>query len=61
MRRNLYIAVVGANEPIPRVSKKSVTNPMTSSTGVGQRTVVLRRAARVAPIMKATPAKLMAT
>jgi hypothetical protein len=34
---------------------------MISSTGVGQRTAVLRRAARIAPMMKATPAKLMAT
>jgi hypothetical protein len=33
---------------------------MPSSIGVGQRTVVLRRAARIAPKMKAVPAKLMA-
>jgi hypothetical protein len=33
---------------------------MTSSTGVGQRTVVLRRAARIAPMTNATPARLIA-
>ena len=55
------MAVVGANEPIPKESKKSVTKPMTSSRGFGQRTVELRRAARIAPTMKAAPAMLMAT
>src|SRR5262249_53668437 len=29
--QNLYIAVVGANEPMPRVSKKLVTNPINDS------------------------------
>ncbi len=61
IRVNLYIAVVGANEPIPKVSKKSVTNPMTSSSSVGRRTVALRRAAMMAPMTKATPARPMAT
>ncbi len=32
---NLKIAVVGANEPMPSVSKKFVTNPIASPSGVG--------------------------
>ena len=35
-RPSLYIDDVVANDPIPSVSKKSVTAPMTSCTGVGQ-------------------------
>lgn len=37
IRPSLKIAVVGANEPIPSVSKKFVTNPTTHSNGVGLR------------------------
>jgi hypothetical protein len=32
--RNLKMAVVGANDPMPRVSKKLVTNPVPTSTAV---------------------------
>ena len=32
--KNLKIAVVGANEPMPSVSKKLVTNPVPSSSAV---------------------------
>ena len=35
-RRTSRIAVVGANEPMPRVSKKFVTKPMTSSRSEGR-------------------------
>ncbi len=54
------MAVVGAKEPIPSVSKKSVTKPMTTSIGVGHRTAALRRAAYIPPTMKAAPARPMA-
>jgi hypothetical protein len=33
--RSLYIEVVVANEPMPRVSKKVVTNQIAPSNGVG--------------------------
>jgi hypothetical protein len=33
---SLKIAVVDANDPMPSVSKKFVTNPITSSSGVGR-------------------------
>jgi hypothetical protein len=32
--KNLKMAVVGAKEPIPRVSKKFVTNPVPNSSAV---------------------------
>ena len=32
---SLYVDIVVANEPIPRVSKKFVTNPMTMWIGPG--------------------------
>jgi hypothetical protein len=35
MLKNLYTAVVGANDPMPRVSKKLVTKPMASCAGFG--------------------------
>ena len=57
MRRNLNIAVVGAKEPMPKVSKKSATNPH-QDFGRGRPTPVpRRRAARIAPMTKATAAR----
>ena len=55
--RKEKIAVVGAKEPMPKVSKKSVTNPTRISVGVGQRRSLRRRAARIAPMTKATAAR----
>lgn len=56
MRRNLKMAVVGAKDPMPKVSKKAVTNPTTISSGRGQRRSGVRGAARTPPTMKATVA-----
>ena len=51
-RPNLNSDVVVANEPIPSVSKKSVTTPMTICTGFGHPPPV----ARACTIQKATNA-----
>src|SRR6516165_6859180 len=51
--RNLNSAVVGANEPIPSVSRKVVVQPMAMSGRSGRPRRRWRRAAQIQPMTKA--------
>ena len=55
--KNLNTAVVGANEPMPSVSKKLVTNPMPSCAGDGTPPVTASAGAPAADLALRKPLK----